>query len=81
MIGTLCQRLLLEARVKLTAKCLGSRAEPRALEAKQRHTTSGCWRQMAAVGFRWGGDGEMDKTDCGLGGELGREKCREMMDS
>ena len=34
---------------------LGSRAEPRTLEAKHRHKTSGCWRQMAAVGFRWGG--------------------------
>ena len=52
------------------------------LDAKHRHTTSGCLRQMATVGVRLeGGDGQMDKTDCGLGGELGRENCREMMDS
>ena len=50
--------------------------------AFDRHTTSGCLRQMAAVRVRLGGgDGQMDKTDCGLGGELGRENCREMMDS
>ena len=41
--------------------------------------------QQVVAGCKWlrlglggGGDGEMDKTDCGLGGELGREKCREM---
>ena len=58
---------------------MGTRAE---LKVKLMHTTSGCLRQMAAVRVRLGGgDGQMDKTDCGLGGELGRENCREMMDS
>ena len=56
---------------------LGTRAEV-SVKLTASKGTQQIWAEMAAVGFRLGGDGEMDKTDCGLGGELGREKCIEM---
>ena len=51
---------------------MSSLEQSAALDAEHRHATSGCLRQMAAARVRLGGgDGQMDKTDCGLGGELG----------
>ena len=50
------------------------------LDAEHRHATSGCLRQMAAVRVRLGvGMGRWTRQT-GLGGELGGENCREMMD-